>query len=104
MGLQVNSLLFRDLPIILDSPCGAVSAASAMEEQSATFAFVSPETPDVALRPNLSPFARIQMTGRIDRRDDFVTSVVAALREFWTPRQMKRNDLKHALSSWSPRL
>jgi hypothetical protein len=78
----MNALLFWRLPIIFDSPRRAGCAASAMEEHAAAFAFISPETLDATLRPNLSPFPRIQMARRVNRGDDLVTSVGATLREF----------------------
>jgi hypothetical protein len=84
MGLQVNSLLlaFGGLAIIVNPPRGAASVSGTMEEKAATLAFVSPETPDATLRPNLSPFPRIQMARRVDRRNDLITSLVAAVGEF----------------------
>jgi hypothetical protein len=82
MGLQMNSLLFWGLSVIFDSPRRAVSAAGAVQKHATALAFVSPETPHVTLRPNLSPFPGIQMARGVDWGDDLVTSVGAALREF----------------------
>jgi hypothetical protein len=53
-----------------------------MEEHAAALAFVSPETPDATLPPNLSPLVRVQMTRNVNRRDNLISSLDAAMGKF----------------------
>ena len=82
--LQMNSLLFAlsSLPVIMNAPGGDAGASRMVEKHAEAIAFLWRKTPDATLRPELSPFPRVEMARRINWREDLIPSLGAPLGEF----------------------